>query len=98
MNRHQSLRATIRAHWFAELSTAIDDGERILAELIAEGVSPAETGRLQLRLIELRAEIGRLNRVSLAKNRVVGSKWPEDGAKPIEPLPLLHPDWLPRRD
>jgi hypothetical protein len=98
MNRHQSLRATIRAHWFAELSSALDEGERILGELIAEGFGPVETERLRLRLIELRAEIGRINRVGLTKSRVIGAKWPEGAAMPIERSSPLHPDWLPRRD
>ncbi len=77
MNRHLNSRAIIRARWFAELSAALDEGERVLSELIAEGVSPADTERLRLRLIELRAELKRLNRVNLAEGRIVGSAWPE---------------------
>jgi hypothetical protein len=77
MNRHLTTRAIERARWFSELSTALDDGERLLTELIAEKVSPADTERLRLRLIELRTELQRLNRVDLTDGRIVGSSWPD---------------------
>jgi hypothetical protein len=80
MNRHLTTRAIERARWFSELSTALDDGERLLAELIAEKISPADTERLRLRLIELRTELQRLNRVDLADSRIVGSAWPDRAA------------------
>lgn len=76
MNRHMTARAVDRARWFSELSAALDDGERVLSQLIAEGVSPADTHRLRVRLIELRAELIRLNRVSLSESRIVGPAWP----------------------
>ncbi|MFL6738187.1 MAG: hypothetical protein ACJ8FJ_03240 [Sphingomicrobium sp.] len=82
MNRHLSSRAIGRARWFADLSTALDDGERILSQLIAEGVSPVDTERLRLRLIELRAEVARINRVSLIESRIVGSAWPDETIQP----------------
>jgi hypothetical protein len=81
MNRHLTIRAIERARWFSELSTALDEGERLLAELIAEKISPADTERLRMRLIELRAELQRINRVNLTDDRIVGSTWP-DWAKP----------------
>ena len=81
MNRHLRPRALVRANWFAELSSALDDGERLLNDLIAEGVSPIETHRLRSRLIELRAELERLNHVKLAGQRVVGPGWPS-GSSP----------------
>jgi hypothetical protein len=81
MNRHLTARAIERAHWFSELSTALDDGERLLAALIAEKVSPPDTERLRLRLIELRTELQRLNRVDLTNGRIVSSTWP-DRTKP----------------
>jgi len=102
MNRHLTARAIVRATWFAELSTALDDGERVLAELMAEGFSPDETERLRLRLAALRSQLGRINRVGLTEERVVGPAWPADadapGADSPAPSPSLHPDWLPRRD
>lgn len=73
MKRHLSSRAITQARWFAELSTALDDGERLLSQLIAEGVSPTDSERLRLRLIELRAEVVRLNRANLIGSRIVGS-------------------------
>jgi len=77
MDRHVSSRAMVRARWFAELSTALDDGQLLLSQLIAEGFRTSDTERLRLRLIELRAELQRLNRVSLADNRIVGGAWPD---------------------
>lgn len=77
MDRHLTTRAIERARWFSELSTALDDGERLLAELIAEKISPGDTERLRLRLIELRIELQRINRVSLTDGRIVGSTWPD---------------------
>lgn len=82
MKRHVSPRAIDRARWFSELSTALDEGERLLAELIAERISPADTERLRLRLIELRQELLRLNRVSLAEGRIVSSAWPDRANAP----------------
>jgi hypothetical protein len=80
MNRHLTTRAIERARWFSELSTALDDCERLLAELIIEKVSPADTERLRLHLIELRTELQRLNRVDLTDSRIVGSAWPGHAA------------------
>lgn len=77
MKRSPIPRAIDRANWFAELSAAIDDGERVLAQLIAAKISPTDTERLRLRLIALRAELERLNRVRMIGDRVVGSSWPE---------------------
>jgi len=82
MKRHVSARAIERTRWFSELFTALDEGERLLAKLIAERVSPADTERLRLRLIELREELSRLNRVGLAEDRVVGSAWPDQVRAP----------------
>jgi hypothetical protein len=97
MNRHLTTRAIERARWFSELSVALDDGERLLAELIVERVSPPDTERLRLRLKELRAELLRLNRVSLNEGRIVGPIWPDGAAAAAEPSRQLHPDWRPHR-
>lgn len=77
MNRHLNSRALVRARWLAELSAALDEGERVLSQLIGEGVNSADTERLRLRLIELRTELKLLNRVSLTEGRIVGTAWPE---------------------
>ena len=84
MNRHLTTRAIERARWYSELSIALDEGERLLAELIADKISPRDTARLRLRLIELRAEVQRLNRVSLVDNRIVGSAWPDRTQPPAD--------------
>jgi len=82
MKRHISPRAIDRTRWFSELTTALDEGERLLAELIAERVSPTDTERLRRRLIELRQELLRLNQVSLVEDRVIGSVWPDRASLP----------------
>lgn len=82
MNRHLTSRTIARAHWFAELSTALDEGDRVLSQLIAEQVSSADTERLRLRLVELRAELRWLNRVSLTEGRIAGSAWPDRANAP----------------
>lgn len=97
MNRHLTPRAVDRARWFTELSAALDDGERVLSQLIAEAVSSADTERLRLRLIELRAELGRLNRVSLDEGRIVGPRWPDGTSNSAKASRDLHPDWRPQR-
>ncbi len=76
MDRHLTARALDRARWFAELSAALDDGQRLLSQLAAEGSDPIETERLRLRLIELRGELNRINRVSITEGRIVGPGWP----------------------
>jgi hypothetical protein len=86
MNRHLTIRAIERARWFSDLSTALDEGERLLAELIVEKVSPPDTERLRLRLIELRAELERVNRVRLTDRRIVGSAWPGRDDARADPL------------
>ena len=80
MKRHLTPRAVNRARWFADLSAALDDGERVLAELVAAGVSSAETERLRLWLIDLRAELGRLNKVDLDQDRIIGTGWPHQAS------------------
>ena len=86
MNRHITSRSIERARWFSELSTALDDGDRLLAELIAAKVSPADTERLRLRLIELRSELQQLNRVDLTDGRIVGTTWPDRASSRSERL------------
>jgi hypothetical protein len=80
MKRHVTPRAVNRARWFAELSAALDEGGRVLAELVAAGVSHAETEGLRLRLIELRSELGRLNKVDFDQDRIIGTGWPHQAS------------------
>jgi hypothetical protein len=82
MNRHLTARAVDRARWFAELSAALDAGERVLVQLAAEGADPLETEELRLRLVELRAKLHRLDKVSLDGPRIVGSRWPDQTDSP----------------
>ena len=48
--------------------------------MISSGVGSAETEGLRLRLIALRADLGRLNRISLTEERIVGPAWPDRAA------------------
>lgn len=76
MNRHPTSRAIARAQWLAELATALDEAERLLAQLITEGVRPFDSELLRLRLVELRKEIRRPGRIGQAGGRIIGSSWP----------------------
>jgi len=82
MKRHLSARAIDRARWFSELSAALEQARLLLAQLAAEGASPAETEPLRVRLIALREELERVNRVSLEEDRVVGTAWPGRAESP----------------
>lgn len=76
MNRHPTSRAIARAQWLAELAAALDEAERLLAQLIAEGVRPFDSELLRLRLVELKAELRRPGRIRQADRRIIGSSWP----------------------
>jgi hypothetical protein len=76
MNRYPISRAISRAQWLAELATALDEAERLLAQLIAEGVRPFDSELLRLRLVELRAELRRPGRIGQTGGRIIGSAWP----------------------
>jgi len=83
MPRHLTPRAVNRVRWFDELSAAIDQGELVLAELVEARISPGETEALRQRLVLLRAELARLNRISLTEERVVGKIWPDGASDPL---------------
>ena len=77
MNRHFSKRALTRARWFSDLTDALDHAQNLLSRLAGEGAEPVEVERINRRLVDVRAELLRLNRVSLADNRIVGAAWPD---------------------
>ena len=62
------------------VAAVLEDGERVLGEMISSGVGSAETEGLRLRLIALRADLRRLNRISLTEERIVGPAWPDKAA------------------
>lgn len=76
MNRYPTSRAIARSGWSDELATALGDAERVVSQLIADGVSNIDTARLRPRLVELRAELQQLKRAGLADDRLVKSTWP----------------------
>lgn len=80
MTRYLTSRSANRIRWYDELSAVLEDGERVLGEMISSGVGSAETEGLRLRLIALRADLGRLNRISLTEERIVGPAWPDKAA------------------
>ena len=82
MNRHFSKRALTRARWFSDLTDALDHAQNLLSQLAGEGAEPAEVERINRRLVEIRTELLRLNRVSLADNRIVGAAWPD--VRPVQ--------------
>jgi len=86
MNHLSALRSTSRARWLAELSSALEDAQNLLARLVAERIDQGDADMLRARIEELRAELRSLHRRGFAARRA------------IEPPRLLHPDWQPRRD
>jgi hypothetical protein len=82
MNRHFSTRAQARARWFSDLTDALDHAQNLLSQLAGEGAEPVEVERINRRLVDIRAELLRLNRVSLADNRIVGAAWPD--VRPVQ--------------
>ena len=66
-----------RAHWYGELTAALEEAEQLLLRLAADGSFPAETSRLCLQVAAVRSEVERLNRMTLSQNRIVGVPWSE---------------------
>ena len=64
-----------RAHWYEELTAALEEAEQLLLRLAADGSFPAETSRLCLQVAAVRSEVERLNRMTLSENRIVGVPW-----------------------
>lgn len=77
MHRHLSPRAIERAIWFADITTALGEAEKLLALLERDGGHPEETGRLRQRIQIVRSELNLLNRVILGEGRIVQGSWPE---------------------
>ena len=86
MNHLSALRSTSRARWLAELSSALEDAQNLLARLVAERIDQGDADMLRVRIEELRAELRSLHRRGFAARQV------------IEPPRLFHPDWQPQRD
>jgi hypothetical protein len=86
MNHHFPPRAVSRARWLAELSAALEDAQKLLAELVAERIDPADAGHLRMRIEQLRDELQTMHRRGFAANQR------------IEAPRLMHADWRPRRD
>ena len=85
MDQNLAPRATSRARWLAELSTALDDAQTLLSRLIAERVDQADADLLREQIDEIRTELRVLHRRGFATDE--GVKAPR----------LVHPDWRPHR-
>lgn len=77
MHRHLTPRAIRRAQWFADVTTALGEAEKLLALLERDGGYPEETGQLRQRIQIVRSELSLLNRVILGEGRIVPGSWPE---------------------
>lgn len=79
-------RAAGRARWLAELSSALDDAQGLLARLVAERIDPADADQVREQIEELRTQLRVLHRRGFA------------GGHGVKAPRLVHPDWRPRRD
>jgi hypothetical protein len=86
MNHHFVPRAASRARWLAELTTALDEAQKLLSQLAAQQINQADADGLRARIDDLRAELRMLHRRGFMPSQIV------------EPPRLLHADWRPRRD
>lgn len=77
MHRRLTPRALGRTQWYADLLAALNEAERLLALLEADGGFPQEAVRLRRRVQTVSAELELLNRVARGEGRVVGSSWPD---------------------
>ena len=66
-----------RAHWYDELTAALEEAEQLLLRLAADGSFPAETSRLCLQVAAVRSEVEMFNRMTQSENRIVGVPWSE---------------------
>ena len=66
-----------RAQWFSDLLVALNEAERLLALLDADGGFPDETTKLRERIQLVSSELELLDRVARGEGRVIGSCWPE---------------------
>jgi hypothetical protein len=81
MQRRITPRSLGRAQWFSDLFVALNEAERLLDLLDADGGFPDETNGLRRRIQLVSSELEQLDRVARGEGRVLGSCWPE-------PLPV----------
>lgn len=77
MQRRITPRSLGRAQWFSDLLVALNEAERLLALLEADGSFPDETTRLRHRIRSVSSELELLDRIARGEGRVVSSIWPE---------------------
>lgn len=77
MQKHLTPRALGRAQWFSDLFVALNEAERLLDLLEADGGFPEEAIRLKDRIQLASSELALLDRVARGEGRVIGGCWPE---------------------
>lgn len=77
MQRRLTPRSLGRAQWFSDLLVALNEAERLLALLEADGGFPDDAIKLRRRIQVVSSELELLDRVARGEGRVIGSCWPE---------------------
>ena len=77
MQRRITPRSLGRAQWFSDLLVALNEAERLLELLDADGSFPDQAIKLRCRIQLLSSELKALDRVARGEGRVIGSCWPE---------------------
>ena len=76
MHRPLNSRTVNHSRWFAEITAALRETERLLSLLEANGNQRAKTARLRQRVKTVRTDLERLNQTRVGKERVLGPAWP----------------------
>ncbi|HEU0311151.1 MAG TPA: hypothetical protein VFR36_08045 [Sphingomicrobium sp.] len=80
MNRIIDPRTLNRARWFADLTTALVEADRLLSLLETQGIYPVEMVRLRQNVRAVRSELELLNQVVRIGKRVIEAPWPDVAA------------------
>ena len=78
MYRQPHPRSLIRPNWVADMTAAVNDAERLLSLLEADGQLQADTAQLRIRVDAIRSEMEQLNQLIRVGDRVIGPPWPVD--------------------
>ncbi len=84
MNHFPTKRTGSRARWLVQLTSALDEAQHLLSQLMLHGDNPAEAQTLRKHILALSCEIELLRSDSYVERISVD-------------VPPLHPDWLADR-
>lgn len=76
MHRLRTSRAEERSQWFADITSALRETEKLLMLLETGGSFAEKAARLRLRVETVRSDLDLLNRTTLGEGRVLGAAWP----------------------